>query len=131
MSGRGFISGPHHHLSPALFPRCAEEDEVEQSFFGRPRRQCDCRFKRTYEPTSSVVPRGTSYHHLVELDFLLLHLILHRSQAGVISLVHRNSVPPTYMRCVITANGRARATIAFFIPRCLAILSPRPCRSSS
>jgi hypothetical protein len=25
------------------------------------------------------------------------------------------------MRCMITANRRARATIAFFIPRCLAI----------
>ena len=35
------------------------EDEVEQSF-GRPCRQCDCRFKRTYELTSSIVPRG---HH--------------------------------------------------------------------
>jgi hypothetical protein len=26
-------------------------------------------------------------------------------------------VPSTYMRCMITANRRARATIAFFIPR--------------
>jgi hypothetical protein len=25
------------------------------------------------------------------------------------------------MRCIITANRRASATIAFFIPRCLAI----------
>ena len=33
-------------------------------FFGRPRRQCDCRFKRTYELTSSVAPRGTSFHPL-------------------------------------------------------------------
>src|SRR5262249_57328432 len=32
------------------------EDEVEQSF-GRPCRQCDGRFKRTYELTSSIVPR--------------------------------------------------------------------------
>src|SRR6516162_282892 len=31
------------------------EDEVEQSN-GRPYRQCDCRFKRTYELTSSIVP---------------------------------------------------------------------------
>src|SRR6516165_11102288 len=37
------------------------EDEVEQSF-GRPCRQCDGRFKRTYELTSSIVPRGTSFH---------------------------------------------------------------------
>src|SRR5262249_49516569 len=37
------------------------EDEVEQSF-GRPCRQCDGRFKRTHELTSSIVPRGTSFH---------------------------------------------------------------------
>jgi hypothetical protein len=36
------------------------EDEVEQSY-GRPCRQCDCRFKRLYELTSSIVPRGTSF----------------------------------------------------------------------
>ena len=43
------------------------EVEVEQSF-GRPCRQCDCRFKRTYELTSSIVPRGTSFHRSVELE---------------------------------------------------------------
>ena len=45
----------------------------------------------------------------------------HGSQATGSSLVHRNSVPSTHMRCMITANRRASATIAFFIPRCLAI----------
>src|SRR5271156_474352 len=40
-----------------------------------------------------------------------------RSRAAV----QRNSVPSTQMRCMITANRRASATIAFFIPRCLAI----------
>jgi hypothetical protein len=95
------------------------EDEVEQSF-GRPCRQCNGRFKRTYELTSSIVPRGTSFHRWVELDLVLSHLILHRSQAAATSLVHRNSVPSTHTRCMITANRRASATIAFFIPRCLA-----------
>src|SRR5262245_51804569 len=61
------------------------EDEVEQSF-GRPCRLCDCRFKRTYELTSSIVPRGTSFHRSVELEcpywirccrvFMLLLLLL-------------------------------------------------------
>jgi hypothetical protein len=37
------------------------------------------------------------------------------------SRLHRNSVPSTQMRCMITASRRASATIAFFIPRCLAI----------
>jgi hypothetical protein len=30
-------------------------------------------------------------------------------------------VPSTQMRCMMTANRRAKATIAFFIPRRLAI----------
>src|SRR4029077_11628271 len=94
------------------------EDEEEKSF-GRPRRQSDGRIKRTYDLTSSIVPRGTSFHRGVELDFLPLHWILHRSQAAATSLVHRNSVPSTHTRCMITANRRASATIAFFIPRCL------------
>ena len=42
------------------------EDEVEQSN-GRPCRQSDGGSKRTYELTSSIVPRGTSFHRLVEL----------------------------------------------------------------
>jgi len=52
---------------------------------------------------------------------LLLHLIVHGSHAATTSRVHRNSVPSTQMRCMITANLRARATIAFFMPRRLAI----------
>jgi hypothetical protein len=52
---------------------------------------------------------------------LLLHLILHGSHAATTSRVQRNSVPSIHIRCRITANRRASATIAFFIPRCLAI----------
>ena len=54
--------------------------------------------------------------------FLLLLLILCGSYAAAASSrVHWNSVPSTHMRCMITASRRASATIAFFIPRCLAI----------
>ena len=55
--------------------------------------------------------------------FLLLDLILHgfHAAAAACSRVQRNSVPWVHMRCIITANRRARATIAFFIPRRLAI----------
>src|ERR1039458_10105859 len=54
--------------------------------------------------------------------FLLSHLIQHGSHAATAcSRVQRNSVPSTHMRCMITANRRASATIAFFIPRRLAI----------
>ena len=48
--------------------------------------------------------------------------ILLRCHAAVTaSLVQRNSVPSTQIRCMITANRRASATIAFFTPRRLAI----------
>src|SRR6266478_5492764 len=54
-------------------------------------------------------------------SFLLSHLVTCVPHATAASRVHRNSVPSTQMRCMITANRRASATIAFFIPRCLAI----------
>ena len=41
--------------------------------------------------------------------------------AAACSLVQRNSVPSIHIRCIITANRRAKATTAFFIPRRLAI----------
>ena len=55
--------------------------------------------------------------------FLLSGLILNcfHAAAAACSRVHRNSVPSIQMRCMITASRRARATIAFFIPRRLAI----------
>jgi hypothetical protein len=45
--------------------------------------------------------------------FLLLHLIFYGPHAAAASRVQRNSVPSTHMRCMITANRRVRATIAF------------------
>ena len=77
--------------------------------------------KRTYELTSSIVPRGTSFHRSVELKCSPIAFDPGGSHAAVTSRVHRNSVPSTQMRCMITANRRASATIAFFMPRCLAI----------
>ncbi len=43
------------------------ENEVEQSF-GRPCQRADGRSKQTYDLTSSIVPRGTSFHRAVELE---------------------------------------------------------------
>src|SRR3984885_6079908 len=55
-------------------------------------------------------------------SFLLLDLSRCGCHAtAACSRVQRNSVPSTQMRCMITANRRASATIAFFIPRRLAI----------
>ena len=107
----------NRHQGPSIM---GFEDEAEQSV-GRPCRQSDSRFKRHYELTSSIVPRGTSFHCLVDLGFPPIALILCVPHAATVSLVQRNSVPSTHMRCIITASRRARATIAFFIPRRLAI----------
>jgi hypothetical protein len=119
MSLAGSCFSSESALSPSIM---GFEDEAEQSF-GRPCRQGDGGSKRTYELTSSIVPRGTSFHCWVDFDFLLSRLILNglHAAAAACSLVHRNSVPSTQMRCMITASRRASATIAFFIPRRLAI----------
>ena len=79
--------------------------------------QADMRTHLIRRPARDIIPplggaRVSSYRDV----------ILHSFQAATAcSLVHRNSVPSTQMRCMITANRRARATIAFFFPRRLAI----------
>jgi hypothetical protein len=73
---------------------------------------------------NSPHPSSREGHHTTarwSSRFLLSDLILHSSHAVAASLVQRNSVPSTHMRCMITASRRASATIAFFIPRRLAI----------
>ena len=74
--------------------------------------------------TDSPHPSSREGHHSTarwSSSVLLLRLILQGSHAAATSRVHWNSVPSTHMRCMITANRRASATTAFFIPRCLAI----------
>ena len=85
--------------------------------------------KRTAGPSghaNSPHPSSREGHHSTarwSSGFLLWELMLHgfHVAAAACSRVQRNVVPLTQMRCIITANRRARATIAFFIPRCLAI----------
>src|SRR5262249_42276613 len=60
--------------------------------------------KRTYELTSSIVPRGTSFHRSVDLRLPPGALILGALHAAAVSLVQWNSVPSIQMRCRITAN---------------------------
>ena len=92
------------------------------TIFGSALPSDDGRSKRTYDLTSSIVPRGTSFHRSVELEFPPIGFDPARlSCCCGFSRVHRNSVPSTQMRCMITASRRARATIAFFNPRRLAI----------
>jgi hypothetical protein len=78
------------------------EDEVEQSL-GRPCRQTDGRSKRTYELTSSIVPRGTAFHRSVELEYHPIYVV-------AASMVQRNSVPSTRMQCMISVRRRASVT---------------------
>jgi hypothetical protein len=97
------------------------EDEAEQSL-PRPCRQTNSRSKRKCELTSSIVPRGTSFHRSVEFECFSYRIWSRTGPHAVAtSRVQRNSVPSTQMRCIITANRRASATIAFFTPRRLAI----------
>jgi hypothetical protein len=75
--------------------------------------------RRTAGPsghTNSPHPSSREGHHSTarwSSRFLPPRLILRGSHAAVTSRVHRNSVPSTQMRCMITANRRASATIAF------------------
>src|SRR5205085_10921901 len=55
----------NRHQGPSIM---GFEEEVEQSK-GRPCHPSDGRSKRTFELTSSIVPRGTPFHRSVELEF--------------------------------------------------------------
>ena len=89
----------------------------------------DLAVRRTAGPAdiaNSPHPSSREGHHSTarwSSSFLLSDVILYglHAAAGACSRVQRNSVPSTQMRCMITPNRRARATIAFFIPRRLAI----------
>jgi len=73
---------------------------------------------------NSPHPSSREGHHSTawwSSSFLLRDLICNDFHAAAASLVQRNSVPSTQMRCRITANRRASATIARFMPRCFAI----------
>src|SRR6185436_6476133 len=97
------------HQGPS---RMGFEDEAEQSF-GRPCRQSTAepsRHANSPHPSSREghLPllggaRVSSYR----IDFM-------DPSCCCGFLVQRNSVPSTHMRCMITANRRAKATIAFF-----------------
>ena len=76
--------------------------------------QADIRTHLIHRPARDIIPP------LGGFQFLLSRLISRVSPAATF-LVHWNSVPSTQMRCMMTANRRASATVAFFIPRCLAI----------
>jgi len=96
------------------------EDEVERSY-GRPCCQSDGRSKQTCELTSSIVPRGTSCHRSVELEFpsIAFDLVRPSCRRGLPGPPELGAVNPYAVHD--HSNRRASATIAFFIPRRLAI----------
>ena len=74
--------------------------------------------------TISPHPSSREGHHSTarwSSSVLLSDLILNGSHVAATSRIQRNSVPSTQIRCMTTASRRASATIAFFIPRRLAI----------
>ena len=79
------------------------EDEAEQSL-PRPCGQTNGGSKRPSELTSSIVPRGTSCHRSVDLDFSPIAFDLDHSHAVATSRVQRNSVPSTQ---IMVWTGRA------------------------
>jgi hypothetical protein len=76
--------------------------------------QADIRSRLIHRPARDIFPPLGGAR-------VFLLLILLGAHAAAASRVHRNSVPSTQMRCMITAKRRARATTAFFSPRRLAI----------
>ena len=119
MSPTARASLRNRHQGPSIM---GFEDGVEQSL-GRPCRLVDSRSKRTYELTSSIVPRGTSFHRSVELEFPPIAFDAARLSCGCgflpdpaeLSTVNPDAVHDHGQ------TARASATVAFFIPRCLAI----------
>ena len=80
--------------------------------------------RRTAGPSGHTIsphPSSREGHHSTA-RWSSSFLLSHGSHAAACSRVHRNSVPSTQMRCMMTASRRARATIAFFNPRRLAIV---------
>ena len=62
---RALASLRNRHQGPSIM---GSEDEAEQSI-GRPCRQTNGGSKRPSELTSSIVPRGTSFHRRAELNY--------------------------------------------------------------
>jgi hypothetical protein len=70
--GQALSGHPPLTVSMSLAGSRFSSDSAPRPFhhgIGRPCRQCDCRFKRPYELTSSIVPRATSFHRWADLRF--------------------------------------------------------------
>jgi hypothetical protein len=79
------------------------------------------RSKRTCEPTSSIVPRGTPFHRVVELDFpsIAIGLKWLSCRCCFSGPAELGAVNPNAMQD--HRQPRASATMTLFMPRCRAI----------
>ena len=119
----------HRRMSMLLAGSCFSSESAPRPFHHGVRRRGGTIYRAALPLDArriQATKRSREGHHSTtrwSSIFLLLDLILHGFHAAAVafSRVHRNSVPSTQMRCRITASRRARAMIAFFMPRRLAI----------
>src|SRR4029453_7267435 len=95
------------------------EDEVEQSF-SRPCRQSNSRTKRTHELTSSIVPRGTSFHCFSNRPFGVKHF----------QTIHHHSVDVAHGLVLLFGIGTKGPSSMGFEDEVEQSFS-RPCRQSN
>jgi hypothetical protein len=96
------------------------ENEVERSF-GRPCRSLSAGpsgHANSPHPSSREGRHSTAWWNS---KYPPIAFDPERTYTAAASLVNLNSLPSVQMRCIMTAKRRASATIAFFIPRCLAV----------
>jgi hypothetical protein len=104
---RNLVNYPCSRPSPS-------RNRVDQSFPSwRPYRQMNGRSKRTCDLTSSIVPRGTSFHRTVDLGFSPIAFDLEGLSCccDFLGPPELGAVNPYAMH--VTASRRASATIAF------------------
>ena len=105
----------NRHIGPSII---GFEDEGNNLYRGLANGQVQADMR------THLIHRSREGHHSTawwSSSFLLGHSICNDFHVTAASLVQRKSVPSTQMRCRITANRRASATIARFMPRCFAI----------
>ena len=106
----------NRHRGPSIM---GFENEAEQSI-GRP-----CRRLAAGPSRHTISPHPSSregHHSTVRWSSSFSYLMVCGCHAATASSrLQRNVVPSTQIRCMTTANRRASATIAFFMPRRLAI----------
>src|SRR6266511_3122578 len=117
-------------FSPVVFLLCTTRCELHECIDGTGALVCSVALSGQAPKPHSGAPqaRGLTANAPTEQTSCCRDAHHHRTPghaAAASFLVHRNSVPSTHMRCMMTASRRATATIARFMPRCRAIFMPQ------